>query len=70
MCARVIATMSSSPSRIAYRAEAMSAMRAAWNTGRPTSSLNSPTRRSHGAIGEAIVGMLSTASASSVSIRP
>ena len=59
MWARVIATMSSKPSRMAWRAVAISEIRAAWNTGNFTARLNSPTRASQGAIGDAMPGMLS-----------
>ena len=70
MWARVIATMSSSPSRIAYRAVASSVMRVAWKTGRCTARLNAPARARNGAMGEAMPGMQSTASLIWVSMRP
>ena len=70
MWARVMTTMSSSPSRMACRAVARSTIRAAWNTGRFTACLNRPAISSQGAAGEPIAGMQSVMSRSSVSIRP
>ena len=65
-----MATMSSSPSRIAYRAVASSVIRVAWNTGRSTACLKAPARARNGAIGDAMPGMQSTASLIWVSMRP
>ena len=70
MWARVIATMSSRPSRIACRAVSSEVMRVAWKTGSPTACLKAPARARNGASAEAMPGMQSTASFSSVSMRP
>ena len=70
MCARVIATMSSRFSAMAWRAVAMSGMRAAWKTGSPTSRRKAPTLARNGASGCDMPGMLCSASDRSVSMRP
>src|SRR6187401_1137171 len=44
MWARVMPTMSSLPSAIAWRAVATSLMRAAWNTGKRVAALTSPAK--------------------------
>ena len=58
-----MATMSSSPSRMAWRAVAMSEMRAAWKHRQLTSRLKAPTGLQPGRDADAMPGMLSTASA-------
>ena len=70
MWARVIATMSSRPSLTARRAVASDVMRVAWKTGSPTLCRKAPARARKGASAEAMPGMQSTASLSSVSMRP
>ncbi len=69
MCARVIPTMSTSPSVIAYRAVATSAIRAAWKIGRFTRSRNLPANWSAGPMGVPRPGMTCEI-ASSVAIEP
>ena len=56
--------------RTAKRADATSAMRAAWKTGSPISRRNAPTGSTQGASGEPMPGMFSSASARVVSIVP
>ena len=70
MWARVIATMSNRSSAMAWRAVAMSGMRAAWKTGSPTSRRKAPTLARNGASGCDMPGMLCSARTKSVSMRP
>ncbi len=69
MWARVMPTMSSLPSAMAWRAVATSAMRAAWNTGNFVSARTSPAKSRCGADGMPCTGMTFD-SAASVSIWP
>ena len=69
MWARIIPTMSTSPSAIACRAVATSAIRFAWKIGRLTRSRNRPANSSAGPSGVPIPGM-TWEMASSVAIEP